>query len=521
MEILNKINEIEKFYSFESIYTFNKNFNENKLLNEINSNVIYIEPDKYFQHIPDIEQTIHHLDLLISSLAAFSYKDEAYFLQNKFNKIRIYLEKFPRGKTSFSKFVEILKDHKDKDFDEVKNLIPEDLHIYDEEHNKPENKIFKLTRKISQIIKEDKKNETTVVSDEKQQEFHTEEPITTPENKIEKKYFDIDKEIALAEEKASNVLNKDFKERKAKRDILLQTLLDIYHEKKKGYKLMIGLFRGLDIFRRMCLSNERFDKIAYLKNIRKYITFYEDANLIKLCIQKSPSLDVDFVKRMIVDCLRIINKQVDKSRFRLNFNDKLNYRSGFNQEFQQKIEWLYFPHKRRPKRNIDELYTIKSVIESAIKTQKKYTKTYVSILSSRDIDICNKLLSKLHLVYYKDPDIRKFLIKLFHSLDSFEYSIHEYSEEQKENFKVNFQKIILDNSNNCNLINIMISLNPKLNPSDIKNLIAITLRIMKEKIDVGFERKKKIIHALANSFNPLEKYYQVYDKKIFKIYKRV
>jgi len=79
----------------------------------------------------------------------------------------------------------------------------------------------------------------------------------------------------------------------------------------------------------------------------------------------------------------------------------------------------------------------------------------------------------------------------------------------------------MDNNINCGLVRITIHMNPKINPLDIKNLIPISLKIMKEKIDTGFERKKKEDVTLQNSFNPMEKYYRIYDKKLFRIYKRV
>ena len=62
---------------------------------------------------------------------------------------------------------------------------------------------------------------------------------------------------------------------------------------------------------------------------------------------------------------------------------------------------------------------------------------------------------------------------------------------------------------------------PKIKPREIESLLPICIRIMKEKIDIGFERKKRKQPDLANSFNPLEKYSQIYEKKLFIIYKTV
>ncbi|HPK61776.1 MAG TPA: hypothetical protein PK426_04955, partial [Spirochaetota bacterium] len=77
------------------------------------------------------------------------------------------------------------------------------------------------------------------------------------------------------------------------------------------------------------------------------------------------------------------------------------------------------------------------------------------------------------------------------------------------------------NSNYPDLYDKMVELNSKLNPDDIKNLLPTCVRIMKEKIDIGYERIKRRNPHLDNSFNPLEKYRQIYDKKNFIIYKRV
>ena len=184
------------------------------------------------------------------------------------------------------------------------------------------------------------------------------------------------------------------------------------------------------------------------------------------------------------------------------------------------MEWLYFPHKRRKKRNLDELYSIKSVTDSTSKFLKN-TMSYSSLLSTSDIDICNKILATLHRIYFKNFDIRKFLIKLFYSIDNYEYSYHELNEEQKNKFKLNFQNTIIDNTKNSGFLRIVIDMNPKISPSDIKNLITVCIKIMKEKIDVGFNRLKKLDKKLANSFNPLEKYYQIYDRKLFRLFKRV
>jgi hypothetical protein len=296
--------------------------------------------------------------------------------------------------------------------------------------------------------------------------------------------------------------------------------MDVYHDKKKGYRLMVSLFRGLDLYRRMCLSDEQFDRALYMKNFRKYITYFPDANLVNLVLEKNPSLKSDDIGNKIVDCLKIINKQVDKSRFQIYFWDKLNLRSGFTGEFMQRVEWFYFPQRRRKKRNLDELYSIKSITDSG-QQNNQYTRSFISFLSARDIDICNKLFFTLHQLYYKKTDLRKFMVRLFHALDNFEYSQKELTDEQKENFKSDFQNRVLDNSSAGSLINTLIYLNPKINPKEIMGLLPTVIKIMKEKIDNGFERRKKSDPTLNNSFNPLDKYYQVYDRRLFRLYKKI
>jgi len=68
---------------------------------------------------------------------------------------------------------------------------------------------------------------------------------------------------------------------------------------------------------------------------------------------------------------------------------------------------------------------------------------------------------------------------------------------------------------------MVIELNPKINPKDISSLFPLTVTVMKEKIDIAFERIKKTKHELANSFNPFSKYSHIYDRKIFRIYRRI
>ncbi|MBR6061844.1 MAG: hypothetical protein IKP67_07195, partial [Spirochaetales bacterium] len=312
------------------------------------------------------------------------------------------------------------------------------------------------------------------------------------------------------------------------RNRIIQALLDVYHDKKTGYKLMLGLFRGLDVFRRMCLTGEEFNKDLFMRNFRKYLTHFPDANLITLCHEKVPDIDESIISQHIIGCMKILNHHVDKTRFKLLFDDKLNLRSGFNWEYQQRITWLYFPEKRKPKRDIDEIYAVKSVTDStASKTEntkvKKY-RSYISMLSNRDITLANQILGVLHTIYYKRRDCKRFLFHIFKSLDEYDLSAFELTPKQKAIFEANFNKTVLNTNKNQDYPNIfkMIVQNiPKIKPREIESLLPICIRIMKEKIDIGFERKKRKQPDLANSFNPLEKYSQIYEKKLFIIYKTV
>ncbi|HPO49575.1 MAG TPA: hypothetical protein PLO89_04540 [Spirochaetota bacterium] len=520
MEWVKTLGAISKFKSYESIFTFNKSFDADSFLKKINSELVDIDPENIFDYYRMIDEAIRYLDQLILSLASFSYKDEAYELQNKFNKLRTYIEKIPNTRIAFVKFTDLISKNSDKDIDALLSVVQKEYKSIEKDKKK-----FSLFLKNDKEEKNSKKtnfsfenNETVSVIEKKISEFIN--PKKDNQEKKETNLKNFEENLNIIENERGSKLKKEFYERIEKRNALLQALLDIYHDKKNGYKLMLTIFRALDVYRRMSLSGDNFNKEIFNANLKKSLTYFKNANLIELVISKNPNLEIDDVKKMMIDALKIINKQIDKSRFRLYFEDKLNYRSGFSHDFQQKVEWLYLPEKRRPKRNIDELYTIKSVTESQTKFIQT-TKSYSSFLSSRDIDICNKILWSLHGVYYQDSNIRKFLIKLFHSLDNFEYNKHEYTEAYKEDFKRNFQKIALDDTRNFNLARIITNLNPKISPLDIKNLIPTSLKIMKEKIDIGFERLKKEDPTLQNSFNPMEKYYRVYDKKLFRIYKRV
>lgn len=312
------------------------------------------------------------------------------------------------------------------------------------------------------------------------------------------------------------------------RNRITQALLDVYHDKKTGYKLMLGLFRGLDVFRRMCLTGEEFNKELFMRNFRKYLTHFPDANLITLCHEKVPDIDEATISQHIINCMKILNHHVDKTRFKLLFEDKLNLRSGFNWEYQQRITWLYFPEKRKPKRDIDEIYAVKSVTDStASKTEntkvKKY-RSYISMLSNRDITLANQILGVLHTIYYKRRDCKRFLFHIFKSLDEYDLSAFELTPKQKAIFEANFNKTVLNTNKNPdypNIFKMIVQNNPKIKPREIESLLPVCIRIMKEKIDIGFERKKRKQPDLANSFNPLEKYSQIYEKKLFIIYKTV
>ncbi|HOJ64878.1 MAG TPA: hypothetical protein PLE45_10715 [Spirochaetota bacterium] len=499
-----KIFVVSRFSTFESILAFYNNFNLIETIKEFNNYLFNLNESDFYDYLEIISLSCNHLDLLIASLAPYSYKNIAYLLQNKLNILRRYLEIIPQSKNKFKQYLIFLKEEKiEEDNDIIKIIERFENRDADKKENKKEDPIGEKVELIS--------------------ETKLEEKIEERENEI---FNEGTKKEQILEQENSNKLKiEDIKKRIETRNKLIQTLLDIYHEKKNGYRLMLNLFRGLDIYRRMSLSDENFDKNLFMKNFIKYLTFFKEANLIQLCLERNKELDEPTVKKMIVDCLKIINKQIDKSRFKILFSDKLNYRSGFNEEFQQKVRWLYFPERRRPKRNIDELYSIKSVTKSTDHLKKiKNFKSYISLLSKRDIDIANKLLPILHKIYYKNSNIKKFLINVFYSIDKYEYSIHELTEEQKKKFKEEIKMILFNkpvDQDKPPLLNIMIDLNPKINPNDIKNLLPICINIMKEKIDIGFERIKKEFPDLANSFNPLTKYYQIYDKRLFLIYKRV
>lgn len=522
------LKDISIFKSYESIFTFNKQFDAMLFIIKIRDSLIKIDPDNIFDISPQIDEAMHHINQLILSLAPFSYKDEAYDLQNKFNRIREFIEKIPNTKTSFSEFRELLLKNMDKDFDSLEIILSKDKkslnkntknkfpNIFKTKDKQDKEKIEESNSKQKNEQKTDNFNLNISIIEKKISDFINKDEDNNLSDKSQKNGEIVDNKSNFD----NNSSKAEIKKRINIRNNLLQALLDIYHDKKNGYKLMLAIFRGLDVYRRMCLSGDSFNKEAYILNIKKSLTLYKDANLFNLLIQKNSNFSIDDLQNMIIDCLRIMNKQIDKSRFKLYFDDKLNYRSGFNSEFQQKVEWLYLPEKRRPKRNLDELYTIKSVTDGMSKSLQS-SKNYSSFLSSRDIDICNKILSALHTIYYRDSKIRKFLIKLFYSLDDFEYNKHEFTEVYKEEFKNNFQNSILDNNKNFGLVKIVTQMNPKINPTDVKTLLPTTLRIMKEKIDVGFERKKKEDPTLQNSFNPTERYYRIYDKKLFRIYRRL
>lgn len=499
----NKIFIISKFSGMDSIIKFKEEFDLISNIKEINLFLQEIEEDNenFLDTTLFFDNYANHLDLLIASLASNSYKTSAYELQKRLITLRNYIDLIPRNQADFSKFLKIIERESLDTVSDINNFI-----IKNDVQN--ENLLEIMPESLDET---DSSSASGDVDN------------TLPVEAIEK--------IVPAPKinflKRTQIEKNEIKKRIIFRNSLIQTLIDIYHEKKNGYKLMVGLFRGLDVFRRMSLSRENFDKRLFMKNFKKYISYYHDANLIELCNEKNPALAKEDISKYIVDCLKIINKQIDKSRFKIYFDDKLNFRSGFNYEFQQRVEWLYYPEKRRPARNIDELYTIKSVTVDNSKEMKYNVnsyKSYISLLSKRDINIVNQILPKLHTLYYKKNDFKKFLIKIFYSLDNFEYSFYEMSEEQKNRFKDNFNKIVLNeikNSNYPDLCGKMIELNSKLKPEDIKNLLPTCVKIMKEKIDIGYDRIKRRNPHLNNSFNPLEKYRQIYDKKNFIIYKRV
>ncbi|MBP5449352.1 MAG: hypothetical protein J6Y01_04465 [Spirochaetales bacterium] len=352
----------------------------------------------------------------------------------------------------------------------------------------------------------------------------TEEEIPSSDENL----FGIAEEKTSSEVFSSAIPNPLSMQRIEYRNRITQALLEVYHDKKTGYKLLLGLFRGLDVFRRMCLTGEEFNKELFMRNFRKYLTHFPDANLITLCHQKVPDIDEAIISQHIINCMKILNHHVDKTRFKLLFEDKLNLRSGFNWEYQQRITWLYFPEKRKPKRDIDEIYAVKSVTDgTASKTEntkvKKY-RSYISMLSSRDITLANQILGVLHTIYYKRRDCKRFLFHIFKSLDEYDLSAFELTPKQKAIFEANFNKTVLNTNKNPdypNIFKMIVQNNPKIKPREIESLLPVCIRIMKEKIDIGFERKKRKQPDLANSFNPLEKYSQIYEKKLFIIYKTV
>lgn len=499
----NKIFIISKFSGMDSIIKFKEEFDLVSNIEEINLFLREVEEDNenFLDTVLFFDNYANHLDLLVASLASNSYKSSAYELQKHLITLRNYIDLIPRNRGDFSKFVKIIE----RESLDTESSIG-DFIIKNDAQN--ENLLEILPDNLD-------KTDNSGASGDVESDSR--------DNSIEK----IAKVTKTNFLKRTQIDKNEIQQRIIFRNSLIQTLIDIYHEKKNGYKLMVGLFRGLDVFRRMSLSRENFDKRLFMRNFRKYISYYQDANLIELCHENNPALGKEDISKYIVDCLKIINKQIDKSRFKIYFDNKLNFRSGFNYEFQQRVEWLYYPEKRRPARNIDELYTIKSVTLDSSKEMKYNVnsyKSYISLLSKRDINIVNQILPKMHTLYYKKNEFKKFLIKIFYSLDNYEYSFYEMSEEQKNRFKDNFNKIILNENKNNNYPNLcerMIELNSKLRPEDIKNLLPTCVKIMKEKIDIGYERIKRRNPHLNNSFNPLEKYRQIYDKKNFIIYKRV
>ncbi|MBR6200417.1 MAG: hypothetical protein IKQ61_09170 [Spirochaetales bacterium] len=371
-------------------------------------------------------------------------------------------------------------------------------------------------------------DETEKSSDDETEKLSGDEIEKSSPDEIEKSSADDFLSSSRLSVRAGGIESDISKQRIEYRNRIIQALLDVYHDKKTGYKLMLGLFRGLDVFRRMCLTGEEFNKDLFMRNFRKYLTHFPDANLITLCHEKVPDIDESIISQHIIGCMKVLNHHVDKTRFKLLFDDKLNLRSGFNWEYQQRITWLYFPEKRKPKRDIDEIYAVKSVTDStASKTEntkvKKY-RSYISMLSNRDITLANQILGVLHTIYYKRRDCKRFLFHIFKSLDEYDLSAFELTPKQKAIFEANFNKTVLNTNKNPDYPNIfkMIVQNiPKIKPREIESLLPVCIRIMKEKIDIGFERKKRKQPDLANSFNPLEKYSQIYEKKLFIIYKTV
>jgi len=534
---------INKFSSIDEINNFQLKFNFIETAKETYDFICNIEDINYELHISEISEFIHYLDQLILSLAPFSYKNEAYLMQTKLNYIRNYFDAIPKSKSGIFKYSSEVKNN--RKIRENYFLLYETLISKYDESNFPKTNPVNENNKKSAIKSESPQIEkAAVVNDKKaliKKEAAEKDNIgAVPKNqtkkvietKFEAKPLSIPEDensnkVVLYEKKEDSVKIQISKEtvfsRIEKRNLILQTLLDVYHDKRNGYKLLSGLFRGLDIYRRMCLSGEIFNKTLFMNNFRKYITHFKEANLVELCLIKTNLILKSDLEKMIVDCLKIINKQVDKSRLKLNFTDKLNYRSGFRKEFQEKVNWFYFPNKRRPKRNLDELYTIRSVIDSyerSLSTSKR--QSYSQFLSQREVYITNMILNSLVNSYYKRFEVKKQLIKLFYLLDNFEDSYAEMTEQEVIKFKEDFKNYVLNASSSTgSVLRVVIDSNPKISPVDLKMLLPTCVKIMKEKIDLGFERKKRQIHLLSNSFNPLEKYNQIYDRKIFRVYKRV
>ncbi len=536
IEVFKEFYDIEKFSSYEGIKIFRDRFDLEKSIKKFIDKADNVEEKGFFDYIELIDSFIHRLDQMILSIAPYSYKDIAVSLQNDLNGLRNFLDTIPKD---YSRFRSLnrnpLNIEKYKLPKEEKTSIPPQIEVVDENlsilptNNKPSVDHEKNRRFIKDLLKKNSnKSKPVEVSEIKPEiendnvnneiESFQDECVTENNSTV----FFIEEPVVEEEKPDEKAIFLEYRKKIiAGRNMLIQTLLDIYHEKKAPYRIMLSLFRGLDIYRRMSLSHEIFNKEKFMTNFKKYTMHFNQISLIELCLQKMPSYDFDFIENQIIYCLKIINDMIDKYRFRINFYDKLNFRSGFKSEIQDRIYWLYFPGKRRPKRDLDELYLIKSVTASSVGFSKSGKRSYASYLSIRDINIVNMIMQKLSYLYYKNQTVSKEMINFFRILENFENSKHEMSADKENDFRNEFKEIVYQASTKVDILRMVIDLNPKINPRDIRSLFPLTVTVMKEKIDIAFERIKKNKHELANSFNPLSKYSYIYDRKIFRIYRRV
>jgi hypothetical protein len=512
---LSRIKSVKSFTGLDSINTFSALLDLEETIEEINLYTATFKDDQFFEYIDDSGRLIHHLDQLILSIAPFSYDLVADKLQSDLNTIRDYVSSIQDDRILFNTIIsgseknQTLYAVKNKDRSTVSSInqdIPEfEEPQIEEPDSLDEIKTLYSSPHQNMDIPETGKKEMVEIESRKN---HTKKRKVTNQKEI---LFSVKEEYCRTQREDTI----------SKRNSIVQGLLDIYHRKEHGYRVMLGLFRGLDIYRRMSLLGDSFDKKAYMDKIMFYCTRYKEADLVEQLFETVPALSKKDIKVHLVNCLKILNNHIDKYRFDIKFKNKLDYRSGFNDRYQKRVRWFYFPENRIKKRNRSDLFTVRSVTADTAEQKTSKRADLISLLSSRDIDLCNKLLKSLVNSYYSQYDTMHGMISLFTIIENHESSIQTAKSSNNTVFSQAFtKKCCKTQKNGVNILDRMIYQNPRLNPSEIRSLLPVCIRIMKAKIDQGYSRTLQKDPALANSFNPRKKYYKVYNRNIFRIYRR-